>query len=67
MDILGIGLQELSVALVTAIVITIHIRMLLDLWRNPGGMVYRLVWTVIIVAMPLVGPFLYWWFVKVKF
>jgi hypothetical protein len=64
MDMLGIGLQEIAVALVTALVIVFHIRMLLALWGKPCGIPYRGIWTVVIVTMPLVGPFLYWWFVE---
>lgn len=62
----GIGLQELSVILVTALVIAFHIRMLVDLWHNPDLRMYRIIWTVVIVAIPFVGPLLYFWFVKVK-
>lgn len=59
----GIGFQELSILLVMALVFAFHIRMLLDLWRNPDLKMYRIIWTIVIVAMPFVGPLLYFWFV----
>jgi|GEM_PF-5701481 len=60
----GVGLQELAMALTTGLVIVFHARMFIDAWQNPHSMPFRIIWSVIIITIPLVGPSLYWWFIK---
>jgi heme/copper-type cytochrome/quinol oxidase subunit 4 len=62
MDILGIGWQELGMVLVVAAVIAFHIRMLLHLWNSAHGLVFRGIWSGIIIFLPVVGPSLYWFY-----
>lgn len=64
MNIFGIELQQVPVLLGIAAVMAFHIAMLIDLWSKPSSLFRRVVWSVVILAMPFVGAFLYWWFVK---
>lgn len=61
----GIGLQELAMITVFTLTVVFQIRMLIDAWRQPHSMIFRLIWSVVIITIPIMGAALYWWFVKV--
>ena len=59
MDIFGIGLPELAILVVFAGIILLHGNVIARVWRREAGMIFKAIWTAIIVGAPFVGVGLY--------
>lgn len=66
MDALGIGIPELAMIAVLVIFIFLHGKVIMRVWRREANLVFKAIWTAIIVSIPFVGAGLYMFLVTQK-
>ena len=63
MDLLGVGWQEMAMVLLLVIALIFYAGMLIHLLlRNRAATIFKIVWALVIVLIPITGALLYYWF-----
>lgn len=60
MDFFGIGIQEILILAVLVAYVVFIVLMLKNLWRRQAGLLFKIIWALIIIGAPVLGACLYY-------